>query len=164
MSTAALTIISSLLGLLAVGAASVAALLYLGATQRARARRKHAKNAAKNRARPEKDRMLNLAHYIHDACHQAAMNCPQFRGYDDDQQVLVNGRWVDFGDLPNKGLETVVRFWRSPEQSGGDLLFRKGYAEGLPEDVAQIFERVDALLSQAISQAAREFSCDAAKS
>lgn len=98
-----------------------------------------------------------LAKHVHAACHEAAMQCPQFHGFDDDQQVLVGGRWVEFGDVPKKGLEAVIRFWRDTDSQGGDLLFNGGYEAELPGDVAALFSRVDVLVGQAIEQAAREY-------
>ena len=85
---------------------------------------------------------------FHEACHEACQECPQFRYYDDDSQF---GEWGEFGDIPKKGIVNVVKFWRENE-----ILWEYGYSECLPCEVKDLFDRIDALLDDAIRKALGE--------
>jgi DUF971 family protein len=83
---------------------------------------------------------------LHETCHEAAMQCPQFQGYDDDQNFLLpDGRSVEFGDIPKKGYAAVIQFWKEEKH-----LFEFGYFECLPPDVQQMFDEIDAVIAKAI--------------
>lgn len=82
---------------------------------------------------------------FHEACHEACMQCPQFRGYDDDTLV---GEWGAFGDIPKKGIVKVIKFWRDDR-----LLWDMGYSECLPEEIQDLFAKIDTLLDKAIKEA-----------
>ena len=83
---------------------------------------------------------------LHEICHEAAMQCPQFRGYDDDQNFLLsNGQKCEFGDIPRKGYAAVIQFWKVEGH-----LFDMGYHECLPPNVQQMFDEIDAVIAKAI--------------
>lgn len=82
---------------------------------------------------------------FHEACHEACLQCPQFRGYDDDTTL---GEWGFFGDIPKKGIVNVVKFWRDNE-----ILWDSGYSAALPQEIQDLFGRIDALLDEAIRKA-----------
>jgi len=83
---------------------------------------------------------------LHDACHEACMECPQFMSYDDD--TMISGWPHQFGDVPKYGLRNVIKFWRNH----GDTLWNGGYDEALPSAVIQLFEAIDAIEQAAIDQ------------
>ena len=85
------------------------------------------------------------AQYLHDACHEAMCECPQFRGYDYDSHFQG---WGMFGEIPKKGLYKTYRFW----QNYGDLLWDKGYDECLPQDVQEFFRDVDKVIADALKK------------
>jgi hypothetical protein len=94
-----------------------------------------------------------LAAYLHEACNEAAASCPQFDGYESDQQVMVSGgRFVVFGGVPKKGISAVVKFWRDPCTEGSRILFELGYEAELPHDVAEVFRRYDELVAEALAK------------
>ncbi len=82
---------------------------------------------------------------FHDACHEAILQCPQFRGYDDDTRFHGFG---EFGKIPKKGMLAVVKFWRDNE-----ILWDSGYSEELPQECLELFEKIDSLLDKAIKEA-----------
>jgi hypothetical protein len=87
--------------------------------------------------------MKITAKYIHDACHEACMQCPQFREIDDD--CYFPG-WGNFGDIPKKGIHKTILFW-----SNDELLWSKGYSAELPDDVKRIFKDIDKVIADAIA-------------
>ena len=78
---------------------------------------------------------------FHDACYAACYECPQFRGYDEDEDT-------EFVNLPKKGMFAVVKFWRTNE-----ILWEHGYYQALPEECQELFDKIDELLDQAIRDA-----------
>ena len=96
-----------------------------------------------------------MAEEINDACIVACESCPQFRGFDDDQTELVSGRYVNVANLGSKGPVAVVNYWKSKETIGGNLLWNRGYSEALPDNVLQLFDKVDDLMAAAIEAALR---------
>lgn len=82
---------------------------------------------------------------FHEACHEACYECPQFRGYDDD---TIFGEWGEFGKIPNKGMVHVIKFWRDNE-----ILWDSGYSAALPEEIQDLFAKIDELLDAAIRKA-----------
>ena len=87
---------------------------------------------------------------FHEACHDACLECPQFRGYDDD--TIFHG-FGEFGNIPKKGMMKVIKFWRDDR-----LLWEMGYSECLPTEVLEIFDRIDELLNEAIKQVMEELN------
>ena len=87
-------------------------------------------------------------HEFHEACHEAISQCPQFRGYDDDQMFL--GGTVPFAKIPKKGMYAVYQFWKDEA-----LLMEHGYYKALPEEAQDIFERIEKVIAAAIK---KEFS------
>ena len=85
---------------------------------------------------------------FHDICHEACCDCPQFVPYDDDQEFQG---WGDFGDIPKQGWLKVIKFWKQER-----ILWEMGYSEALPEEVLELFERIDTLLNEAIFKAVGE--------
>ena len=83
------------------------------------------------------------AHYLHDACHDAVCQCPQFLGYEDDTYFTGYG---DFSDIPKKGLYKTVQFWREY----GYLLWEYGYEDELPDDVKEVFENIDSVIAKSV--------------
>lgn len=79
---------------------------------------------------------------FHEACHEAVQECPQFRPYDDDQQVIGYG---EFGKIPKKGWPTVIRFWKEEP-----LLWESGYEAALPEEVQEAFNELETVIDKAI--------------
>ena len=79
---------------------------------------------------------------FHDACHEACMECPQFRPYDDDQEIMG---WGLFGDIPKRGWLKVVKFWKEDR-----LLWEMGYDQALPEEVSEMFDEIDKAFERAI--------------
>jgi hypothetical protein len=94
--------------------------------------------------------MSNLAHYIHDACLQAAGQCPQFPNFDMDSLDSSGKLNVKLDDLPRIGIESVIAYWRTPQTIGGSILWEGGYADLLPPDVRQLFEQVEVQLKALI--------------
>lgn len=84
---------------------------------------------------------------FHEACHAAIQECPQFHGYDDD--MYIDG-WGEFGNIPKKGWVAVIRFWKEEP-----LLWESGYDQALPEDVQELFDKVEKLLDAAIKEAVK---------
>ena len=84
------------------------------------------------------------AKYIHDACHEAMLECPQFRGYDDDAYFDGYG---EFGDIPKKGIYKTIMFWRE----WGHNLWNSGYEQALPENVIEMFDNIDKVMEKAIN-------------
>ena len=84
------------------------------------------------------------AQELHDACHEACMECPQFMAYDDD--TMISGWPQEFGDVPKKGLHNVIKFWRNH----GEVLWDAGYENALPDEIRQIFKDIDLIESEAI--------------
>lgn len=82
---------------------------------------------------------------FHEACYDAICECPQFQGYDDDTYFEGYG---EFGNIHKKGLHKVIKFWMDD-----DLLWNKGYSEALPQEVLEVFERIDSLVNKAIKEA-----------
>ena len=82
---------------------------------------------------------------FHEACHEACYECPQFRGYDDDTKF---GEWGEFGKIPNKGMAHVIKFWRDNE-----ILWGSGYSAALPEEIQDLFAKIDELLNAAVRKA-----------
>jgi hypothetical protein len=83
---------------------------------------------------------------FHEACHDACMQCPQFTGYDDDQQF--QGRSGAFGSIPKKGMYAVYQFWKDDA-----LLMEHGYFEALSPEAKDIFERIEGVIKKAIKEA-----------
>ena len=84
---------------------------------------------------------------LHEICHEAAQECPQFRGYDDDQTFrLASGNLCEFGKIPGKGYATVIQFWKEEGH-----LFNMGYYECLPRDIQQMFDEIDMVIAKAIN-------------
>lgn len=82
---------------------------------------------------------------FHEACYDAICECPQFRGYDDDMYIAG---WGEFGEIPNKGWVKLIRFWKEEP-----LLWESGYEQALPEEVRDLFDKIDRLFDQAIKDA-----------
>jgi hypothetical protein len=82
---------------------------------------------------------------FHDACHYACLQCPQFPGYDDDQMFM--GADTPFGDIPKKGMYAVYQFWKDDA-----LLMERGYFNALPEEVKDIFNRIEKVIAAAIEK------------
>lgn len=82
---------------------------------------------------------------LHEACHEACMQCPQFRGYDDD--TIVDHRGTQFGDIPKRGMYAVYQFWKDD-----DLLWRGGYCEELPPEARRIFKEIEGVIKKAIQE------------
>lgn len=80
---------------------------------------------------------------FHKICHEAILQCPQFRGYDDD--TLIEG-FGKFGKIPKKGWLAVISFWKEE-----DLLWESNYYKCLPDEVMRIFNSVDKVIDKAIS-------------
>lgn len=81
---------------------------------------------------------------LHNICHEAALQCPQFRGYDDDQCFV--GELRSFGDIPKGGFPAVVKFWREEGH-----LFNLGYDATLPEHIQELFANIDDVINKAIT-------------
>lgn len=88
-----------------------------------------------------------------DACNQ----CPQFDGFDEDQQELVNGRYVNVAALHKKGAVAVLRYWFNRDTIGGNLIHNMGYEAFLPTEVLSFLARVDAEIDAALSRALETF-------
>ena len=84
------------------------------------------------------------AQELHDACHAAMCDCPQFRFWDDDADF--GPRWGQFGNIPKKGMHKTILFWRE----WGDLLWEKGYSESLPPEAQVLFENIDKVIAKSI--------------
>ena len=82
------------------------------------------------------------AQHIHQSCHDAMYQCPQFRGYDD--QDFIN--YGNFDDIPKLGILKTIQFWREY----GDLLWESGYENALPDDVRDLFDNIDRVINTAI--------------
>ena len=82
---------------------------------------------------------------FHEACHEACLQCPQFRGYDDDQQF--RGRPGTFGSVPKKGMYAVYKFWKDDA-----LLMEHGYYKALPSEAQEIFDNIEAVIEKAIKE------------
>ena len=82
---------------------------------------------------------------LHDACHEACMECPQFSGYDDDQ--CFTGSTRAFGDIPKGGYQAVIAFWKDDQ-----YLWEHGYYNALPQEVQDMFEGIEALYQKAIKE------------
>lgn len=82
---------------------------------------------------------------FHEACHEACLQCPQFGGYDDDQQF--HGRSGTFGSVPRKGMYAVYKFWKDDA-----LLMDKGYIEALAPEAREIFDNIEAVIEKAIKE------------
>lgn len=93
---------------------------------------------------------------INQACIEACERCPQFHGFDDDQDELVNGRIVNVTNLYKKGIVSVINYWRNRNSIGGSLLYDKGYLEALPYEVIKLFDEVDLIIDTAIAKACAE--------
>ncbi len=85
------------------------------------------------------------AKYLHEACHEAMYQCPQFDGFEDDSHFQGYGQ---FGDIPKKGLHKTIQFWREY----GELLWEYGYDEKLPDDVKELFANIDNVIAKAIKE------------
>ena len=83
---------------------------------------------------------------LHEACHDACKQCPQFAGYDDDQTV---GSEV-FGDIPKKGMYAVYKFWKEEP-----LLWDRGYAMALPQEAINLFHAADKAIEKALKEVFR---------
>jgi hypothetical protein len=83
------------------------------------------------------------AQELHDACYEAMCECPQFRGWDDDEEFHGYG---EFDKIPRKGLYNTVQFWREC----GHLLWESGYDQALPEEARELFDNIDRVIEQAI--------------
>ena len=80
---------------------------------------------------------------LHDECHRACMECPQFKMY--PNHLVITGLG-EFGEIPKKGMYAVVQFWRNE-----DLLFgRHGYSAALSDDAIKIFNNIDRVIRDAI--------------
>lgn len=84
---------------------------------------------------------------LHKICHEAAMQCPQFKGYDNDQYVGDK----KFGKIPKGGYYEVIKFWKADH-----YLFSLGYCDALPEHVLEMFENFDKVVEQAVNQYFKE--------
>jgi hypothetical protein len=93
------------------------------------------------------------ARYLHDACHEAACQCPQFLGYEDDGYFPDYG---EFGDIPKKGLYRTVQFWREY----GHLLWEYGYEDHLPDDVKEVFENIDSVIAKSVKEYCKHFGVE----
>ena len=73
--------------------------------------------------------------------------------FDDDQEELVHGRFVNVAQLHKKGAVAVLKYWRDPETIGGDLINNRGYSELLPQEVSELMHSIDKLVDAAILEA-----------
>ena len=80
---------------------------------------------------------------LHEICHEAMQECPQFDYYEDDSYFCNYG---EFKDIPKKGFSAVIRFWKEETS-----LFDTGYNEALPKYVQEAFEELDAVISNTIN-------------
>lgn len=93
------------------------------------------------------------ARLLNRACMDACDECPQHRGFDDDQSELHNGRYIDVATLHTKGIAAVIKYWRDPTTIGGALLWEHGYYQALDPEIQQLFEKVDTIVDNAIKEA-----------
>ena len=80
---------------------------------------------------------------LHEMCHEACQECPQFDYYDDDMEFPGFG---EFGNIPKRGMMNVVKFWREY----GTLLWVSGYENALPPEAQELFEDIDKVINQAL--------------
>lgn len=80
---------------------------------------------------------------LHDACHEAKLECPGAIAYDDDTYFSGFGM---FAEIPEKGLMNVVKFWRDD-----NTLWESGYSEALPQEALTIFKDLDKVINKAIN-------------
>lgn len=85
---------------------------------------------------------------IHNACHKACAECPQFRVYAADLYFPGYGKFMN---IPKKGLIKVVKFWRKEK-----TLWKSGYAECLPNELQEMFARIDVLLGKSLKKAIKK--------
>ncbi len=71
---------------------------------------------------------------LHEMCHEAMLECPQFGGWDDDQLFVHYGR---FGDIPKKGIRHVFNFWNDES-----YLFETGYDDLLSDDAKTVIHKL----------------------
>jgi hypothetical protein len=84
------------------------------------------------------------AQELHDDCYAAMCECPQFRGWDDDE--CFSGYTHTFGDTPKQGMYKTIMFWRE----WGDLLWNKGYSDALSPNTLAVFDNIDKVIANAI--------------
>lgn len=82
---------------------------------------------------------------LHEACHNACLECPQFLGYDDDQKFL--GGSIAFSKIPKKGMYAVYTFWKD-----NAILMEHGYYKALPPEAQDIFDNIEAVIKKAIKE------------
>jgi len=90
---------------------------------------------------------------LNEAFLEACGQCPQFRGFDDDQEEMVDGRHINVASLHNKGSIAVLSYWRNAQTIGGSVIHNAGYAACLPEEVVSLMERIDSIVNEAIKKA-----------
>lgn len=95
--------------------------------------------------RGRKGNNIKDARHLHDACHEAMLECPQFRGWDDD--TIFEG-WGEFGNIPNLGLAKTIKFWREE----GYLLWEHHYEDCLPEEYQRLFREIDVAIERTIEK------------
>lgn len=82
---------------------------------------------------------------FHEACHNACLECPQFQGYDDDQQF--QGGSTAFSKIPKKGMYAVYKFWKDDA-----ILMDHGYYECLPPEAKEIFDNIEDVIKKATKE------------
>lgn len=80
---------------------------------------------------------------FHKMCHEAILQCPQFRGYKDTDVFDDYGK---FGKIPKQGWLKVISFWKQEE-----LLWEYGYSRHLPSEMLNMFDCLDDVINSAIS-------------
>lgn len=93
------------------------------------------------------------AHYVNEACMAACDECPQHRGFDDDQRELGGGVYTNVANLHKKGIAAVIKYWRDPQTIGGGLLWDSGYSDCLDPAILEMFDNIDAIIDRAIKEA-----------
>lgn len=90
---------------------------------------------------------------LHETFLAACDECPQFEGFDDDQEEMVNGRSINVANLYRKGIVAVVNYWRDPNTKGGSIIHDSGYSEALPKEVVTFMNNIDKIVNDAIRKA-----------
>lgn len=79
---------------------------------------------------------------LHEACHEAMLQCPNASTIDDDTYFIGFGK---FADIPKKGMINVVKFWRDCE-----TLWESGYYDELPAEALAIFDDLEMAIAKAV--------------
>ena len=88
------------------------------------------------------------AKYVNQACIEAALQCPQFKGFPDKTEIEY---WNSIGygcenvpKLHKEGLARVIEYWLDDEEgSGGEILWGYDYYKFLPDDIKELFMLVE---------------------